>query len=434
MRFLLILRGILRIKMLNKHIRILLALSAVSTIILVYYSSIKNFDQPLKSPKLKHNSSDHIEVDFEIYVRLTSIRSFREQLENWLFKSMILFFPKHLASTIIVFDSEKKADHDYAKELLKKYDQFSLRVCYMDPIHDKVIHEWGKERMYLDMMHADSCKLSGNVGFVDVDTLFVTAVTQDLLFEDRKPIVTGRIGAPRIPCWIATAEYILGLKQVMQCMSYFPVVFKVANIGEMRRYVEKLHGRSFMDVFSIAPSAVKVGGTCFCHYSIMCNYMWYFHRNSYAWHLQMVPLGKWDGKDAIPSMVNTSYFEKEVLASEKIPVPRSSIHARHFMSNGSYQDGVVAPLSYTNRVMKEGFCYSFGHKVCPENCAEFNVMKLQESLFEFENYKWEWDLRCLETQFKHYYIVENYLVKNPSGFITDVRNKTNVCKILKTLS
>ena len=56
-------------------------------------------------------------------------------------------------------------------------------------------------------------------------------------------------------------------------------------------------------------------------------------------------------------------------------------------------------------------------------------MKLQESLFSFENYKWPWDPKCLETQFKHYHIVENYLMKNPTGFITDVRNKTNAYKI-----
>ena len=372
--------------------------------------------------------------DFAIYVRLTSSRKFTEQLENWLFKSIDLFFPKHLASIVIVFDSEKQADHKYASEVMDKYGKFNLRVCYMDPIPESIIHKWGKERMYLDMMHADSCKMSGYVGFVDVDTLFVTAVTQDLLFEDGKPIVTGRIGVPRVPCWIDTAEYILGLKQVMQCMSYFPVVFKVEHIVEMRRYVEKLHGKSFKEVFKIAPAAVKVESTCFCHYSIMCNYMWYFYRNSYAWHLQLVPLGKWDGTGAIPSMVNATYFEKEVLPSEKVPMPRSSIHVRHFMLNGKYQDAVKAPLSYTNYILKEGVCYSFGHDVCPEKCAEFDFSKLQESLFAFENYRWQWDPRCLETQVKHYQVVRDFLLKDPNGFVTDVKNKTTICNILKSLS
>ena len=393
---------------------------------------------PLENSLRKYRGNNHSihsnEIDFELYVRLTSSPSFREQLENWLFKSIELFFPRRLASTIIVFDSEKQADREYASKVLHKYDRFDIRVCYMDPIPENIIHKWGKERMYLDMMHADSCKLSGYVGFVDVDTLFVTAVTQDLLFENGKPIVTGRIGVPRVPCWIDTAEYVLGLKQVMQCMSYFPVIFKIEHIVEMRRYVEKLHGKPFMEVFKIAPMAVKVASTCFCHYSIMCNYMWYFYRTSYSWHLQVVPSGKWDGTRAIPSMVNATYFEKEVLPSEKIPIPRSSVHIRHFMLNGRYQDAVSAPLWYTNKILKEGFCYSFGHAICPEQCTDFDSKKLQDSLFAFENYRWQWDPRCLEAQFKHYQVVKDFLGKDQNGFITDVKNKTNVCDILRSLS
>ena len=380
------------------------------------------------------NSEARQEFQFEIYVRLTDIPSFRKQLEDWLFKSMELFFPKYLASTIIVFDSEKKQDWRYANELVKKYDRLNLRICYMNPIPAEVIHNWGKERMYFDMMHADSCKLGGYVGFVDVDTLFVTAVTEDLLFEKGKPIVTARIGMPRVPCWIKTAEYVLGLKQVMQCMSYFPVVFKVEHIAKMRRYVEKLHGKSFMEVFKLAPSAVKEAGTCYCHYSIMCNFMWYFHRQDYSWHLQMVPNGKWDGKDAMPSMVDEAYFNNEVLPSEKVPIPRSSIHARHFMMDGKYQDAKQAPVSYTNKIMKEGFCYSFGHDICPERCKEFNLSKLQDSLFSFENYNWQWDPRCLDSQLKHYQAVKNFLNKYPNCFITNVSNKADVCNILQSLS
>ena len=390
---------------------------------------------PVFKPMLERHDVPAVEqLDFEIYVRLTSRPEFKKQLENWLFKSMELFFPKHLASTVLVFDSEKPADRDYADQLVHSHGRFNLRICYMDPVPSDVVHNWGKERMYFDMMHADYCKKRGFVGFVDVDTLFVTAVTQDLLFENGKPIVTGRIGIPRIPCWIDTAEYVLGLKQVMQCMSYFPVVFNVEHIAEMRKYVEKLHGKSFQEVFKIAPAAVKVGGWCYCHYSIMCNYMWYFHRDSYAWHLQTVPLGKYTGQGAIPSMVNATYFEKEVLPSEKIPIPRSSIHARHFMLNGKYHDPAPAPLWYINKQLREGLCYSFGHSICPEKCKEFDSKKLHDSLFAFENYRWQWDERCMETQVKHYDLVKAFLSRHPDGFMTAVGNRTVLCNLLQSLA
>ena len=394
------------------------------------------------SPPYKINSRDQLKMKepdvelgkrFELYVRLTNKESFRQQLDDWLFKSMNLFFVKSLASTVVVLDSEKPADWDYGKELLKRYSQMSLRMCYMNPIPQDVIDNWGKARMYLDMMHADTCTQREFVGFLDVDTLFVTAVTEDLLFEDAKPIVTGRIGTPRVPCWIATAEYILGLKQVMQCMSYFPVVFKVSHIVEMRKYVEKIHNKEFMEVFKIAPQEAKVEKRCYCHYSIMCNYVWYHHREAYAWHLQVVPGGKWNGIGAIPSMVNASYFENEVLANEKIPMPRSSVHARHLMVNGKYLNAIVPARSLTNKLMKEGICHSFGFMVCPEKCTEFSSTEIQNGLFEFETYRWQWDSRCYNLQERHYAKVHELVKFHPEQFYLDVKNSSKLCNVLDKL-
>ena len=390
----------------------------------------------------KINSSDHLKIKkpdlelgkrFELYVRLTSTVSFRQQLDDWLFKSMTLFFARYLASTVVVLDSEKPADWDYGKELSKRYSRMNLRMCYMKPIPQDVIDNWGKARMYLDMMHADYCTKREFVGFLDVDTLFVTAVTEDLLFENDKPVVTGRIGIPRIPCWIATAEYILGYKQVLQCMSYFPVVFKVSHIVDMRKYVEKIHNKTFMEVFKIAPQEAKVQKRCYCHYSIMCNYVWYNHREAYAWHLQVVPGGKWNGIGAIPSMVNASYFENEVLASEKIPIPRSSVHARHLMVNGKYLDAIIPARSLTNRLIKEGICYSFGFDLCPEKCTEFSSTEIQNSLFAFENYRWQWDTRCLKTQERHYAKVHELVKFYPEQFNLDLKNSSKLCSVLDKL-
>ena len=155
---------------------------------------------------------------------------------------------------------------------------------------------------------------------------------------------------------------------------------------------------------------------------------------STPWHLQLVPLGRWDGTGTIPSMLNPTYFEEEVLANDNVPILKSSIHVRQIVLNGKYQDSVLAPVWYTNKVLKEGFCYSFGRDICPEHCKEFNSRKLQDSLYAFKNYRWQWSPRCLEPQFEHYEVVKDFLLNDPNGFITDVKNKTNVCIILKTLS
>lgn len=389
------------------------------------YSSLNKQMKTTSSYAMKDKESDsQLSNRFELYVRLTSRDSFKEQLDNFLFKSMNMFFSKHLASTVVVLDSEKSADLAFGNQILKQYAHMRLRLCFMNPAPNGTIHHWGMERMYLDMMHADFCTKREFVGFLDADTLFVTAITEDLLFENEKPVVTGIIGMPRRPCWLLTAEYILGHKQVMQCMSYFPIVFKVTHIINMRKHVEQLHKKSFLEVFKIAPKAVYTATTCFCHYSIMCNYVWYHHRDSYAWHLQLEPNGTWNGDGAIQSMVNASYFENEVLAKEKLPIPRSSVHARHLMYEGKYQDGFIPPKAVTDRLMKEGLCYSFG----------FDKTQIQKSLFTFEIYQWQWDPRCYEMQVRHYSKVHELVKLHPKQFCLDVTSSSSICSLLGKLS
>ena len=258
--------------------------------------------------------------DLDIYVRYTTANpEFPKQAEAWLFRSISLLWPKN-TNVVVVLDKENAADTAYGSTIKKSTlsKKITFQVCYMEAYPPDMIHHWGKMRMYMDMMHADFCTNATYVGLVDVDTLFTTAVTPSLVLEAGKPIVTGRIGEPRIPCWMKIGEYVLGIKQVMQCMHYFPVTFQTAHLKEFRDYVAKLHGKDFKDVIAEASSKSNVRSTCYCHYSMMCNYMWYLHRNEYAWHLQYV-------KPTRPSTASVpyEYFDTEVKPYEKIPHPRS---------------------------------------------------------------------------------------------------------------
>ena len=267
----------------------------------------------------------------------------------------------------------------------------------MEAYPPEMIHYWGKMRMYMDMMHVDLCTNATYVGLVDVDTLFTTAVTPSLVLEAGKPVITARIGQPRIPCWMKSGEYVLGIKQVMQCMHYFPVTFKTAHLKEFRDYVAKLHGKDFKDVIAEASNESNVDSNCYCHYSMMCNYMWYNHRNEYAWHLQYV-------KPTHPSTASVpyEYFDTEVKPDEKIPHPWSSQHIRHFMLNGKYMDAVNPSERFVNDTLLEGLCYSFGVRRCGYLCNGYNVTSIHVNLFNFENYDWLWDSRCMEKQLEHY--------------------------------
>ena len=371
-------------------------------------------------------SKNHLD-EFEVYLRYTSsIKQFPLQAESWILRSMSLFWPKN-SKVVVVLDKESEEDKKYGSTLNEttQNKKLDLRVCYMEPYPQEMIHHWGKMRMYMDMMHADLCTNATYVGLVDVDTLFTTAVTPNLILEDRKPVVTGRIGDPRIPCWIESAAYILGRKQVMQCMHYFPVTFKTAHIRAFRQYVAKLHGKNFKQVISETTHKLNIRRSCYCHYSTMCNYMWYNHRNEYAWHLQYVK----PTRPALNASVPYDYFFTEVKPEEKIPYPRSSMHVRHFMLNGKYMDAREPTVRFVNDTLVEGLCYSFGIKLCGDLCREYNQTNIHVNLFNFENYDWLWDSRCIEKQIEHYKNVTDLF--NKRFFYVD--SSEEVCQTIASL-
>ena len=166
--------------------------------------------------------------DLEVYVRYTTVDpEFPKQAEAWIFRSISLFWPKN-TKVVVVLDKENAVDRAYGSTIMENTfsQKITLKVCYMETYPPEIIHHWGKMRVYMDMMHADFCTNATYVGLAHVDTLFTTAVTPNLLLEAGKPVVTGTIGEPGRDCWMKTGEFVLGVKQVMQCTHYFPVTFK----------------------------------------------------------------------------------------------------------------------------------------------------------------------------------------------------------------
>ena len=409
------------------------AVSVFLTVLFLQYMNIKIGSTPVErcwlSEPSKNSSKSPLSnplQDLEVYVRYTTADAeFPKQAEAWLFRSISLFWPKN-ATVIVVLDKENAGDRVYGSKIKKSTwsKKISFKVCYMEPYPPEMIHRWSKMRMYMDMMHADLCTNATYVGLVDVDTLFTTAVTPSLVLEAGKPVVTGRIGEPRIPCWIKSSEYVLGIKQVIQCMHYFPVTFKTAHIREFRDYVTKLHGKDFNDVIAEASNKSKVDSNCYCHYSMMCNYMWYLHRNEYAWHLQYV-------KPTRPSTASVpyEYFNSEVKPHEKIPHPRSSQHIRHFMLNGKYKDAVIPSERFVNGTLLEGLCYSFGIRFCCSLCSGYYLTNINVNLFNFENYDWLWDSRCMEKQIEHYQNVSSLFGEK----FFNLDSREDVCSTIKQL-
>ena len=208
-------------------------------------------------------------------------------------------------------------------------------------------------------------------------------------------------------------------------MHYFPVTFKTAHIREFRQYVAKLHGKDFKQVVSETTQKLNIQGSCYCHYSTLCNYMWYHHRDEYSWHLQYVK----PTRPALNASVPYDYFFTEVKPKEKIAHPRSSIHIRHFMLNGKYMDAVVPTARFVSDTLVEGLCYSFGINLCGDLCREYNQTHIHVNLFNFENYNWLWDSRCMEKQIEHYKNVADLF--NETFFYMD--SSEEVCRTIASL-
>ena len=367
--------------------------------------------------------------DFILYLRFTSGPRWENEYYNVLIRTMKIFMPHERAKLLLVLDNEKPQDHKLGDKLKKEWPH--PEVCYRDPGDPGIYHHWGKSRMYWDMMHPDHCSHVPYVGFIDTDTFFSTLVTPNQLFENGKPVIVAKIGLAAHACWEVTTEIFIGKKAVMQCMSTFPLMIKTEHMKLMREALSKEQGKAFQVIFR--DSTIKTEGAyCLCQFSIMCNYLWYYHRDEYAWHLQMQPDGNWDGNGWLPSQVPVQYYHTEVEPEMKIPIPRTSIHYRYTKVHGKFYLGIEPPPAAVEDFIQEGLCYSAGFDYCPAECKKWDKSKIHYNLYSFEFYQWFWDKRCMTEQIKHYERVQkmvNYYVRNKLK-VFNVEQIAEICKLI----
>jgi hypothetical protein len=314
------------------------------------------------------------------------IQEFKEQL---LF-SMQLFQP-FTAPMTVVMDDEKAEDHVNAAQLSQHMSSLGVShsIHFAQPA-EATYHSSGHTRQQLLMFWADNFTTADYIGFVDTDTVFVTRVVDSDVFDGPKPRIIGLVGRPQNSWWAGvppSTQAAIGQPEVMRCMTYFPVVIKRMHLQQLRTHVEVLHGKSFDDVFRNITTSV------FSQFNIMCNYLWYHHRDEYAWALQQHTPG-WNG--TVEGQLPHQELQ-QLLSDPKLtrPVARTSIHA------GYMTGGIAEP-------MLQGFCLSGGSALRPELCSvRPNRTQLQQELFLFEGNDWRWDQRCFAAQVEHYKAVDS---------------------------
>ncbi|KAL3873294.1 hypothetical protein ACJMK2_036430 [Sinanodonta woodiana] len=335
----------------------------------------------------EHNSSRYEMKspldDLDLYLRM-----FHKQVGRYdtiLVPSLRYFWPGNV-SLVIVLDNESAEDHKVGENMSQRYPY--PRVAYQEPIDPKIYLNIGHERMQRDFFYPEKFTNKTYVGFIDADTMFVTRVTETLLFEDGKPVVIAFYGKFQHKMWQHSSEKTLamtGKREVMRCMAYFPVIIKVQHIVELRKYVEAKHNMSFDRIYQSV-----VTDEYFCQFNIFCQYIWDFHRDEYKFYFQK----QQNGLSIQAGRVDQVYYEKHLTPEQKVPKPRASIHYRY---HPKHTEG-----STYNNIIKNGICFSGGFDLCREKCAHLNRSSLHLELFRFEFTDWSWDTRCIEKQREHY--------------------------------
>ena len=190
----------------------------------------------------------------------------------------------------------------------------------------------------------------------------------------------------------------------MCAMNYFPVVFKIAHLVEMRSHITMLAGEPYFDAaFAKFSKTYELGSTykvkwklqneSYSQFNIMANYMFYHKPCEYSFALEELE-GRWrnyheqDGQttclDSILDEINTA------------PRVRVAEHWFHGQFN-------MTPYDQAHHLI-EGYCRSGGP--VDMGCRVFHPDNLQESLFRFEEHTWSWNPLALVAQKRHYRAVK----------------------------
>mmetsp|Transcript_30410 Transcript_30410/g.43567 ORF Transcript_30410/g.43567 Transcript_30410/m.43567 type:complete len:440 (+) Transcript_30410:2-1321(+) len=293
------------------------------------------------------------------------------EFDRFFLRSFMLFWPLAVSNTSlnILVDIESQQDPHFLA--LKK-----LVVTKVVPKvpggakftfnHPSTYYRKGADRQQLLMFWGDNFTSSEYVGFADADTVFVTYIDREDLFEDGKPVVNARSGAHCCDVWALMPQgtfLATGLLEPMRCMSYFPVIIKTSHLKEIRDFISRQHhNRSFNDIFYENITAFSY----YSQFNIMCTYLFHYHKEDYKWYVHTeTPM--WDGVNPAPLQGQDGNLSTLFTPSMYLPKPRVATHARY---RGKNDPKIVKYTEVLNFLFQRGVCMSppfpRTEKVCDE--------------------------------------------------------------------
>lgn len=319
--------------------------------LLVYHSSPVGAQN--KSSSYCERPWPSLELFLPIHIAVDSSRN--KEFVNFFLRTFLLFWPHRISRTSlrVIIDEEWKT-HPLGLEAKKTVDNakaivYNASVTYME--QSPWYNNLGYDRQQFAMYWADNYTNAEYVGFVDADTIFVTYVDREDLFEDGKPVVNARIGLNTRKPWSLVPGVtwgITGMEEPMRCMSYFPVIVKVEHLRGIREMIEKHNKKPFNLAFQ---EFTKRGFSC--QFNIMCTYLFNYHRDDYVWYTHDTT-PEWDGFHPRPvwgQWGDKSIYDKSFF----LPKPRVSTHARYHKLEKS---NIFTSPALLREVIQRGICDS----------------------------------------------------------------------------
>lgn len=278
--------------------------------ILIYNSADRAYEGttllvPRPKPFLDNYS---IELTIRVSIRRQRLVKF---LMCDLFRSAVVLWNKNYGDVVLILDEE---DKDTLPQILNSSLPFNLRVYYEKPppnarlvkrIAQHFRRPFGYYRMiystfYLDLYTPSSA--DSIIALTDTDVIFTLPVIKPMIYRNGKIVVKG-VNSFRfswVQEWAETTVIALGgrLPMIADFMSYFPQYIFRSTITKCREYILKT-----LQVKTVEDAMAKIARGEVCPINIILNYAYYFERDRYEWHIDLVTesLQAYNSKHSIKS-------------------------------------------------------------------------------------------------------------------------------------
>ena len=283
-----------------------------------------------------------VKSHLQLYVRLKSASSWGET-RSYLLQSLQIFWPQsHL---VLVLDGDDPVEKNFSgrvERLCAEYKPVSVEGAVSPRrVDGRLVSRAGRkwswdDRRKMDVFFADHTIKAKYVAFVDTDTVFSTVVTPESIFaKNSKPRVIARLSHDPIPrgqqVTCASAELALRRPCVMICDVMAPMVVRTEHLATLRQHIDRLHQTSFEQFYA----EVWANQSNLCHATILCNYLWYNHREQYDFHFERTR----ERREAHLKKRAAKQAQKFIGLSKEVQAPIARVAIRGSQADPTFFDG-----------------------------------------------------------------------------------------------